>query len=240
MRGAALAVVCVGLGCSSGNPEARLAEQICTRLADRLESRLRAHQADLGLLRTWARSDGPARSTHDLSATVNDAVATHRAVVVLGPFCADVKNVEACSPTRSLTFLDDVDGAFRHTRTLLDGVRGKGPCAPDLAVRRASCFNMELHLNVGDQKLEMVHEGWANPTDERGLETRYAGYAAVQMAWWRALVDYGIALAPVCAPRAATSCEHLRDGLAGATPEDLADRVRALRRAIQEGTACSR
>ncbi len=241
MNRAWLVVGCAAIGCGSGPArDAKVADEICSRVGDRLEVRLRAHEADLPQLRSWAHADSRATLQHMLSPTMNDVAATHATALAVGPYCVRRDAAECATPILAF-YLDDVDASFLRTRRLLDGMRGRGSCAPvDRRLRqRSSCDNARMHLEVlDDRELEVVREGWSNPLDRDGRPTRYASLAAEAMARWRALIDYGLALAPVCAPSAVSSCERLRVGLAEATPDDVAARVRALGRAFRDGTAC--
>ncbi len=235
-----LALAWVATACTSGTGRrTRLGEEICARLADRLEVRLRAHESDLPLLRAWA-VDELTKTRHLLTPTVNDAAASHRVLDAVAPECSLDAVPRACAATTPSFVLGDPEGSLRRMRLLLDGLRGRGPCArPDPTGRqRADCGAMEIFLRISPDEVDRVREGSSTPFDTEGHMTRYASEAAETMARWRALVDYGLALAPICAPRAADSCVRLRDGLPDIGPDELVARLRALDAAFRTGTSC--
>lgn len=240
MKRAVLLLVSAALGCgSSSDPDARLSARMCTALADRFESRLQALEADRSALQSWATSDPAAKHALWLSPTLNDALATYQAVWQVGGACRKGMPVEQCPQLNLPLFLADLDGGMRGMRALLDGMRGRGPCAPDRAVHdRRPCDTLRLHLESEETFLDLVRPGWEKPLDDHGASTDNATVAAGKMAFWRALVDYGLAAAPACAPAAAASCEHLRVDLAGASPDELVRRMRALGAAYGRGTSC--
>jgi hypothetical protein len=235
----AAAVLVLGCG-SAADRDAKLADGLCERLAGRYERRLRANEASLPQLRSFAAADAVGRLQHSLNPTVNDAVESYQTMLTIGAVCATVMEGE-CSQTISSWFLDDLDGGFRTMRTLLDGMRGRGPCALSRdASRQRPCHSLGSRLDRERTFLDLVREGWQAPIDARGLPTEHAAFAASRMAAWRALLDYGLAAAPVCAAQAAASCEQLADGLLDATPDELVRRMDALAKAFRDGVPCPR
>ena len=201
--------------------------------------RLRAHEADRPHLAALVTQDGqPARDAF-LSPTANDLVATYQAAWKTAP-CARVMEVPECPQLTVVALASDVDRAMKQLRTFLDGMRGRGPCASSLEYRRAAdCKRLLREFELTPLRdLDMVRTGWASPVDTSGRLTEHASWAARSTAEWRAFVDYGVALAPVCAPRAAASCDRLREGLPDASPDELIGRLRALGAAYREGTPC--
>lgn len=223
---------------SSGSRDADVGDQLCARLADRLEERVCVHEADLPVLRSWATTGGEHRIDVLLSPTLNDLWATDSQVKELGPACSAPSAAAPCA--RRVRPLEDVDDAVARLRMRLDGVRGTGPCAPDPAARRrATCHLIDDQLGVDADELSRVRDGWSTPVDGRGLFTKYALFAADTMARWRALLDYSLAVVPVCVPRAAATCAYLRDGLHDASPDELAARLRTLQAAFRDGAPCA-
>ena len=239
MKCVAFSLACVAVACgSSDDSTTRRGRQICARVAERLETRMRNHEADLPQLRAWAAAPDPSKvERHQDEPVLADFVATYRTARRLAPSCTTAAVVKECEVTPFV--LDDLDGSIRAIRAVLRGMTGEGPCAPDRPQRSAfSCDILEMGPGGAEIFLDLVHEGWSRPRDMNGLATEHAGLAVSTMASWRAFVDYGVAIAPVCAPRVAASCEGLRENLASATPADLVARMRALYAAFHDGTAC--
>lgn len=232
-----LALAGTTAACGQGRPQdAPMREDICPRIADRLEARLRFDETNAPVIRALGATDRETRLRHLRGPAENDALYTYLTAREMGRNCAGVGRPD-CTDVGTL-FLDDLDAALRRTRLLLDGMRGIGPCAPSEAQRRigASCSDVDAALPWYDP-IDRVREGWAKPFDVNG-QTPYASHAALQMARWRAAVDYAVDVVEFCAPSAAPSCAKLRDGLFDATPDELFARVLSLHHAFAERTWC--
>ena len=233
-------LTCVLASCgSSKSPTSDRREDLCTLVADRLEERLRIHQADLPRLRAWSGTTLDERLAHQNDPALNDAVATYQTAWQVAPFCANVLVTKECPQLTPPSLLKDVDGSFRTMRALLDGMRRRGPCAGPTRPGELDCEIIEMQLGEAPGYLAMVREGWSTPSEAYGLPTRYAGFAVERMASWRALVDYGVAVAPVCARREPTTCDRLREGLPEASPDDLVASMHVLLAAFLADQDCA-
>jgi hypothetical protein len=234
-------LLCGASACSSSDHRAKVAEEICGRVADRLEVRLSAHESDRQALKAWAQAEGRSWERHAvLNPTVQDMVSTQVMARELAGACI-AYSVPECEPFLSFQALEDAEGVSRSGLLLLDGFRQKGLCAPtDMGTRQAqSCSALSNWLKIDNEVVQTVQAGWAKPLEESGLVDAKGAYAAMQMGRWRALVDYGVALMPVCAPQKVSgTCDGLRRGLAEAKPDDLVARIGALRAAYEEGIPC--
>lgn len=240
MRPALVLVLSVAVGCGAKTDRrAALGEDICRRLGDRIEARRGAYAADLPALRAWSGAGLATRFGRRFDAIVNDLRETYRMARALGDTCIEYPSPPACRTP--LDVLDNPDAVLEGMQRLADGFRRVGPCAPDAGARRdETCHRVELWLGMptDEELMNNVRAGLSTPFDANGLPTQYADLAAQTMSEWRAVIDFGLALAPACAPQGiAAGCEGLREGFAGATPDDLVGRVRALQNAYA-GSPC--
>lgn len=211
-------------------------------LASRLEQRLASHRADLAALR-GAREPGPLDARHLLGATVNDVTEGVTLAKALGPSCyAEPPSMATCRTPVPADVVDNPDEALAHLSVISAGFQGRGGCAPSSNKVPASspcrAINTWLQTDADQQDLARVREGWGHPWDGNGQPGKHAALAAMEMGRWRAIIDYGLALAPLCTRRPLRGpCDDLRRGLAEAEPDELLGRLHTLR-AVYAGAAC--
>lgn len=248
MRILTCALVLSSLACGSRASDDRRKEQdICRRLEARIAARSDAHQVDRARLEE-ARAAGP-QPRGDLLAlmpAVYDLVATHGVARDLGARCLSRDEKSPCEPALTLTpfLLEGLDHAFEQLDLLQRGMAGAGPCA-----RRANeapalsgtspCAIIAFHLRADSASVASAAKGWPLALEPGGAPAEAARSAAMQVSQWRALIDYGLAVAPAClSAETLATCEKLRDGLHEAGPESLAARVNDLGEAFNKGTPC--
>jgi hypothetical protein len=244
-----VAVVAVAFamgGCGRGREtHVRAVDDLCPLLAERMDARLRAHRVAVASRPPSFAVDIEPDDKNYAWRTVDAVRSTYRAAIDFGPGCASDERAE-CS-LRSIDSAAGLEDALRRIALVADGMRGRGPCAPTPPPGRqvASCSEARRQLYIAPQDAQRVRDDWAKapgtgsamtPALESQARTSRSA-AESDLVRWRALVDYGIAVAPVCA-KGLPSCARPSEGLGEAQPEELLSRIDALRTAFVDGTPC--
>lgn len=247
----AMVLVLALLGCGADDQrEQRIDQDICRHLAEGMAARMATHEADRPRLEA-TKTVGYGLDRRDylaLMPTVSDVAATYAVARRLGSRCLSLRDNLPCDPYLVLTptLLDDLDHAYEQMALLQRSLGGAGSCARKAgepqAMRGTPACTVIAHalgLSAHESAVTTTLQGWPLRLEPNGATATFTSFAAKQMSEWRAMVDYGLAVAPTCLPPTAlASCETLRDGLLDADPAHLAGRVRSLSEAFTKGTAC--
>jgi hypothetical protein len=234
-----------------GEPKAaeEAERQICRRAAEAIGTRLNAHDADRERL-DKARAKGVGIAGAEELAVLlaaYDMKATFEVGRELGKRCLSIRVESPCRESFAIrtTWLDEAGPAFAQLEQLQNGIRGAPPCGrardEEIASRGVPvCALVAETLHVDSSALARAQGAWPLALDERGLVSPTTQLAAESVSRWRAMVDIGLALLPACrSASVVSSCSKLRDGLQGADPSELVDRVSQLGAAFREGAACT-
>lgn len=267
LRFALVVGIAATLACGSGSstkPTRDLAAY-CAAIGDHMERRFAKTGSLDDLIDAVPRLRGNAESPtseHVLFwQRITTAASTLEVGASVGTRCVTVEPADpGCMPFYSARLLLDVDGRLSELVTaqmnIRDGMRGKGRCAqkslpPELR-EQDPCKELQIRLSTGEAKPEQVTEaelGWdaaqailgrgpmpSNVGDVRDAIENALTHAAER----RALIDYGIALLPLCiGTSAAKSCDWLLDGLDQARPKELRSILKAIGWAL-DGKGCSK
>lgn len=236
-----LGMCALSSGCgSSSSPTA--AQRACELLSTRTDSRLEGHRADFrGVVMPL---DLPADPRDARVQALADLVSTTSLLWQVAPFCFRRESAIACAPVAAHEVDQDVRRSLTRTEEYAQALHGSGPCARDPSDRSASSTGrvcvyirglLESDVRIADRNIDQVRAAWSSPT---GSGHSFGPFTIRFMSEWRAEIDYGLALAPLCAKRPLSpSCASLRQGLASASPDELLTRLRILAQAY-DGTAC--
>ncbi|MBZ0238264.1 MAG: hypothetical protein K8M05_38490 [Deltaproteobacteria bacterium] len=266
-QGAIVAVLLVTFGCGGGGstkPKRDLTAY-CAAIGDHMERRF-AQMGKLDELVESAprlRSDAATpNSEHVLFwQRVTTAAATLETGASLGTRCVTADPADpACVAFYRVRLALDAEGRLAELVTaqknVRDGLRGTGKCAlkslPPALREQDPCEELKIRLSQGESKPEQLTEaelGWdaaeailgrgpmpSNVGDVRDAIENALTHAAER----RALIDYGIALLPLCiGTSAARSCDWLLEGLDQARPKELQSLLKAVGYAL-DGKGCTK
>lgn len=267
LRSAVVAGIAATLACGSGSstkPKIDLTAY-CAAIGDHMERRF----AQMGKLDELTESAPHLRSgaatpnrEHVIFwQRVTAAAATLRIGASVGTRCVTADPADpSCVAFYSVRLALDAEGRLAELVTaqknVRDGLRGTGKCAlkslPPALREQDPCEELKIRLSLGESKPEQVAEaelGWeaaeailgrgpmpSNVGDVRDAVENALTHAAER----RALIDYGIALMPLCiGASAARSCDWLLEGLDQARPKELRSVLKAIGYAL-DGNGCSK